>query len=42
MGEYLIPEKSIEYLKYRYGDDWKTPIQQWDTISQDGTVKDVL
>jgi phosphorylcholine metabolism protein LicD len=41
-GNYLIPEESEEYLKFRYGEDWKTPIQEWDTISQDGTVKDIL
>jgi lipopolysaccharide cholinephosphotransferase len=39
-GEYLIPNNSEEYLKYRYGDDWKTPIQQWDTYTQDRTVRE--
>ena len=41
-GEYLIPEKSEEYLKFRYGEDWKTPKQLWDTFTQDGTVKNIL
>lgn len=39
-GEYLIPEKSEEYLKYRYGDDWNIPIEQWDTYTQDRTVRE--
>ena len=40
-GQYLIPEKSEEYLQYRYGDSWRTPIREWDTLTQDKTVKNI-
>ena len=41
-GEYLIPEKSEEYLQSRYGKNWRSPIKKWDTFTQDGTVKDIV
>ncbi len=37
-SSFLIPDKSTEYLIFRYGKEWNTPIQNWDTLSQDGTV----
>ena len=40
-GHYLIPQKSEEYLEYRYGLDWRVPKRQWDTMTQDGTVKNI-
>ena len=33
-----IPDKSEEYLSYRYGDDWHIPKKDWITEDQDATV----
>lgn len=38
-GEYPIPEEADSYLHYRYGENWRTPVQNWDTFSEDGTVR---
>ena len=35
---YSIPEKTIEYLTYRYG-DWQTPVKEWDTFKDDKALK---
>ncbi|MCI2227775.1 LicD family protein [Polaribacter sp. MSW13] len=35
---FLIPEKAIEYLTYRYG-DWQTPKKEWDTFKDDNALK---
>ncbi len=32
--EYPIPENTEEYLTYRYG-DWKTPVKDWNTSTDD-------
>ncbi|WP_339609569.1 LicD family protein [uncultured Planktosalinus sp.] len=31
---YSIPEKTDDYLTYRYG-DWKTQVKNWDTVNDD-------
>jgi len=32
--EYLVPKLYDEYLTYRYG-DWKTPVKEWNTFTDD-------
>ena len=36
--EYLIPKLYEEYLTFRYG-DWKTPVKEWNTFSDDKAIK---
>ena len=36
--DYAIPEFTDEYLTFRYG-DWRTPIKQWDTSTDDNALK---
>ena len=38
-GYYMVPKDSEDYLEMRYGSDWNVPKKQWDTFTQDGTVK---
>jgi phosphorylcholine metabolism protein LicD len=38
-GEYPIPEEADSYLYYRYGENWRTPVQDWDTFNEDGTIQ---
>ncbi len=38
-GTYMIPKESRSYLEYRYGENWEVPDSNWDTFTQDGTVK---
>jgi lipopolysaccharide cholinephosphotransferase len=33
------PSDVENYLKYRYGDDWRTPKKEWDWRSKDGAVR---
>jgi phosphorylcholine metabolism protein LicD len=35
--DYSIPKKTDAYLTYRYG-DWKTPVENWDTASDDNAL----
>jgi len=32
--EFSVPQKTDEYLTYRYG-DWQTPVKDWDTANDD-------
>jgi len=34
---YPIPEKTDEYLTYRYG-DWQTPVKEWNTSKDDNAL----
>lgn len=36
--DYLIPKLYKEYLTYRYG-DWKTPVKEWNTFTDDNAIK---
>lgn len=38
-GKYPTPKRAESYLQYRYGDNWRSPVKDWDTLTQDGTVK---
>lgn len=38
-GCYMVPKDSEDYLEMRYGSDWNVPKKQWETLTQDGTVK---
>jgi phosphorylcholine metabolism protein LicD len=38
-GTYPVPKRADSYLQYRYGENWRIPIQDWDTFAEDGTVK---
>jgi phosphorylcholine metabolism protein LicD len=38
-GSYPVPKDSESYLQYRYGVNWRTPVRDWDTFTEDGTVK---
>src|SRR5690625_4960248 len=33
-----VPAKTEEYLAFKYGPDWRTPIREWDFSKQDGSV----
>jgi lipopolysaccharide cholinephosphotransferase len=33
------PSEIEEYLKFHYGEDWKTPKKEWDTLTQDGAIQ---
>lgn len=36
--EYLVPQLYEEYLTHRYG-DWKTPVKEWNTFTDDKAIK---
>jgi len=37
--DFAVPQDSEGYLEYRYGIDWKRPNRNWDTLTQDKSVK---
>ncbi len=36
--DYLVPQEYEDYLTHRYG-NWKIPVKEWDTFSDDKAVK---
>lgn len=36
---FLFPSPSDEYLAFKYGPNWRTPVRQWDYLVEDGAVK---
>lgn len=34
-----IPSNAEDYLKYRYGEDWRTPKKGWKWLQMDGSVR---
>ncbi|GAI37287.1 unnamed protein product [marine sediment metagenome] len=36
--EFKVPDKTEEYLAYRYGKDWRIPKKDWLTERDDGAV----
>ena len=36
--EFNVPAKTEEYLSYRYGNDWRVPKKNWDTVGDDGGI----
>ena len=34
----FVPEQALEYLAYRYGDDWRVPRRCYDTWKEDGAI----
>jgi phosphorylcholine metabolism protein LicD len=37
--DFKIPSSIEKYLEYRYGKDWKTPRENWDTNTEDGAIR---
>ena len=37
--KFNIPSNIEDYLKYHYGEDWKTPKREWDWLRDDGAVR---
>lgn len=36
--ELKVPAETEAYLAFKYGEDWRTPIREWDFSVQDGSV----
>ena len=37
--EFQAPAKIKDYLKFRYGPNWRIPNEKWDSLTQDGAIK---
>jgi len=40
--DYSVPEDYIGYLAYHYGDNWRTPIKNWNFRTDDNCKKEIL
>ena len=36
--QYIIPKDTDAFLKFKYGNDWKTPKKKWSTILDDTSL----
>ena len=37
--EWLVPRDSVAYLRFRYGDDWRTPNRNFSSVNDDGAIR---
>lgn len=37
--KFNIPSDTESYLKYHYGEDWRTPKREWDAVRDDGSFR---